>query len=298
MKILIVEDDPDDRAWIRRVLDEHFEVDRFEEIDGESKFNERFEALAQAPPELVILDLMLKWKSVALLSDEERGTSPGNFAEAGFRCHQRLRNDPRTSRVPVLLWTVVDTRPAQLPSDAVFVHKTHDASCLLRVVRSMVIASGREIKNKERSQGLIFVSYSHHDKKWFDEICVSLSPFIRNEEIQSWDDKMVVPGKKWREEIQHRLESATVALFLVSRYFFASEYINRVELPQLLENAQKRGTRIAWVAVSASPYRRSPLGAFQALNSPTAPLDSLSASDLNRDLVQIAERVYDLFRQA
>jgi hypothetical protein len=71
------------------------------------------------------------------------------------------------------------------------------------------------------------------------------------------------------------LESAKVAVLLVSAHFFASDFIIKNELQPLLETARKNGVRIMWIAVSASAYLKSEINDYQALNDPNKPLDTL-----------------------
>jgi hypothetical protein len=47
-------------------------------------------------------------------------------------------------------------------------------------------------------------------------------------------DKMIIPGDKWRKEIQSAIESAKIAILLISADFLASDFITR-----------KRGSRTA-----------------------------------------------------
>jgi hypothetical protein len=102
---------------------------------------------------------------------------------------------------------------------------------------------------------------------------------------------MIQAGERWRTAIQEQLKAASVAILLVSRYFFATDFISRNELPPLLEAAAKDGVTIFWIAVSASSYQRSPISEYQSANDPSRPLHSLSPAELSRELVQIANRV-------
>ena len=58
----------------------------------------------------------------------------------------------------------------------------------------------------------VFVSYSHEDKKWLDELKVDLAPLIRSERMVFWDDSAIPPGGQWQEQINAQLSSANVAI--------------------------------------------------------------------------------------
>jgi flagellar basal body-associated protein FliL len=47
----------------------------------------------------------------------------------------------------------------------------------------------------------LFISYSHKDKKWREELEKHLKPFVRNGIITSWSDQQIEPGSKWFAEI-------------------------------------------------------------------------------------------------
>jgi predicted nucleotide-binding protein len=146
----------------------------------------------------------------------------------------------------------------------------------------------------ERSQthrGTVFVSYSHKDLKWLNHLQTMLQPIIRQDRIGLWDDTRIQPGKKWKGEIEEALKRASVAVLLVSPYFLASEFIAQDELPPLLAKAERGGLTIIWIAISASFYSETPIAAYQAANNPARPLDSLKASQRNRELLRICEQI-------
>src|SRR5262245_44984991 len=84
-----------------------------------------------------------------------------------------------------------------------------------------------------------FISYSHQDKEYLQELQTHLAYFQRNGLIDVWDDTQIKPGQDWFEEIRQGLATARVAIFLVSAPFLASEFISREELPALLKAAEE-----------------------------------------------------------
>ena len=124
-----------------------------------------------------------------------------------------------------------------------------------------------------------FISYSHKDKKQFGEFKTMLAPAIRNGVVEIWDDTKIVPGAKWKEEIENALRSARIAVLLVSANFLDSEFIANNELPPLLKAAQDEGVTVFWIYLSSCLYEQTEIAAYQAAHDIARPLDSLKRSD-------------------
>jgi internalin A len=80
----------------------------------------------------------------------------------------------------------------------------------------------------------VFISYSHEDKKLKDQLRKHLKVVERFHSVVVWTDNEVLPGAKWRDEIEKAMTSSDVALLLVSASFLASEFIDNDEIPTLL----------------------------------------------------------------
>jgi TIR domain len=137
----------------------------------------------------------------------------------------------------------------------------------------------------------VFISYSHKDAAWLEKLKMFLQPLEEQGLLRIWDDTDISPGSQWFEEIRLSLESARVAVFLITQNFLHSEFIGQKELPVLLEKAKNRGCVIFWIAVSSSTVADSELSQFQAANDPNQPLDTLPEPEQNRVLTSIYERM-------
>jgi len=137
----------------------------------------------------------------------------------------------------------------------------------------------------------VFISYSHKDAKWLDKLRQFLRPLEEQELIRVWDDTGIRPGAEWLGEIRKALESARVAVFLVTQNFLDSPFIKEKELPALVEAASNRGCLIFWIAVSSSTIEDSPLAKFQGVISPSSPLDLMSEPEQNKVLAEIYRKM-------
>ncbi|HKN41945.1 MAG TPA: toll/interleukin-1 receptor domain-containing protein, partial [Sphingomicrobium sp.] len=54
----------------------------------------------------------------------------------------------------------------------------------------------------------VFVSYSHKDKELFDVLDEHLASLKREQLIEAWTDRHIIPGDDWNAEIAHELEKA------------------------------------------------------------------------------------------
>jgi hypothetical protein len=143
----------------------------------------------------------------------------------------------------------------------------------------------------------VFISYSRNDSEWLERLQVHLKPLERIGTIVRWDDTLIKPGAKWQEELNRVLESAKVAVLLVSADFLASDFIAENELPPLLAAAEEKGTRILPVVVSPCLIERSEtLSQFQAVNPPSQSLATMPRAQQEETLVKVTEAIEDALR--
>jgi len=151
---------------------------------------------------------------------------------------------------------------------------------------SQLRISDKPVRNK------VFISYSHQDKTWFDKVMTHLKPLVRGGQLDIWEDTQIKAGQDWQAKINQALEVTKVGLLIISPNFFASDYIISHELPILLDAAKKEGAVILSLIVSASLFQDTPeLYKYQALNSPSKPLDKMNKSNQNSELVKVTQTI-------
>jgi hypothetical protein len=137
----------------------------------------------------------------------------------------------------------------------------------------------------------VFISYSHEDKEWLDMLRKWLKPLEKNGLLEFWDDTKIKPGSDWRQEIKDAMNSARLAVLLVSQNFLASKFIPEEELTPILQSVENEGVSILWIAVSESTYEETGIEKFQAVNDPKKPLDTLPSQELNKELKEIFKKI-------
>lgn len=97
----------------------------------------------------------------------------------------------------------------------------------------------------------IFVSYSHLDRQYCDELAVALAavPSIRE---RVWIDKRDIDyGDQFHPKIQEALADSGIAILLVSKNYLTSDYITRHELPFALRQAERKALKLGILYVRA-----------------------------------------------
>lgn len=155
----------------------------------------------------------------------------------------------------------------------------------------LATAAKSQSENGLITRNKVFISYSHKDKRFCDELRVHLKPLVRNERLSVWSDNQIRPGSKWFDKIKNALADTNVAVMLVTKDFLASDFIHENELGPLLKNAEQDGVQIIWVMVSACNYDNTPLRAYQAVNSPDKPIAGMKKAERDKTWVAICKEI-------
>ncbi len=144
----------------------------------------------------------------------------------------------------------------------------------------------------------VFISYSQKDRPYLDRIRSHLRSFELNTDIKIWDDQKLTAGDRWEEKIHGAIETATVAILLISPDFLASAYINKIELPKLLEKAERNELRILPIIVRPAPWVHTPLAYYQVLPRDGQSLSELSVVEQDKALQEISNVLASVVYQA
>jgi hypothetical protein len=136
------------------------------------------------------------------------------------------------------------------------------------------------------SRDSIFVAYSHDDRGWLERLKKHLRPLARGGTLELWEDTQLRPGTQWREEIEHALGRATVAVLLVSADFLASDFIAGIELPTILTAEKNRGLAVVPVFVAPCEVPEDILQ-FQGVNDPSKTLEESTKPEADRVLTKL-----------
>ncbi len=144
MRILSVEDDPIQAQWICETIEAEFADATVECIATEQEFYAKLDAIASHPPDLILLDVMLRWTNPAPnIEPPPSEVREGGFFRAGLRCERLLAARESTRRVPVILYTVLDRSDLEETVGASvaqvsFLRKEADPQPLVAAVRAAI----------------------------------------------------------------------------------------------------------------------------------------------------------------
>lgn len=133
----------------------------------------------------------------------------------------------------------------------------------------------------------VFISYSHRNEDYKDRLVVHLKALQLGDSLEEWDDRRIQPGDAWLPEIQAAVERASIAVMLVSADFLASDFIQRQEVPEILERRGKEGLRV--ISVIVGPCNWQNIGWLAALQ--VRPKDGVPLGPVNTQQCEEGLRV-------
>lgn len=166
------------------------------------------------------------------------------------------------------------------------VPRAHDGSTLEVQVRAQLNAlepAAARRREKRVGQGIliappigrvyrgplkVFVSYSHADEKARKKDVTAILKVLENERlIKIWDDRMLMAGDDWDNEIREKVRTADLIIFLVTREFIISNYIQSVEAGLALERAAAGEARIVGIVLRRCGWEQQPWARYLMLPS-------------------------------
>lgn len=138
MRVLLVEDDHDQADFIKGFLGQELAGSEIELIRTEHEFRGRLDAIAERPPDVVVMDVMLRWTDPSpAMEPRPQDVKEGGIFEAGLRCRAQLADRPATAAVPVILYTVLERDDLDAKYQAMHLGKEADSESLVHAIRSL-----------------------------------------------------------------------------------------------------------------------------------------------------------------
>src|SRR6266853_6924737 len=106
----------------------------------------------------------------------------------------------------------------------------------------------------------IFISYTHADESYRQQLETHLSALQRQGLIRIWHDRKIAPGAEWAREIASHLNAAHLILLLVSPDLIASDYCYGDEVTRAMERHETGDARVIPIIVRPTYWQSTPFG--------------------------------------
>lgn len=118
----------------------------------------------------------------------------------------------------------------------------------------------------------VFLSYSHKDEKWRDQLETHLKLLQRQNVIRAWTDRKILPGMEWDKEIDRNLNAADIILLLVSADFLASDYCWDIEIRRAMERHEANEAVVVPIMLRMCDLTDAPFSRLKGLPKDMEPL--------------------------
>jgi hypothetical protein len=118
----------------------------------------------------------------------------------------------------------------------------------------------------------VFISYSHKDDSFRDDLEERLAMMKRSGIISVWHDRKINAGDDWKGAIDENLEPADIIIFLVSSSFLASGYCLDVEVQRAMEKDKNGSAKIISIIIRACDWDECDFSKFQAVPKDAKPI--------------------------
>jgi hypothetical protein len=138
----------------------------------------------------------------------------------------------------------------------------------------------------------VFISYSHKDEHFREELEKHLVMLKRKGLVQTWTDREILPGQEWGKEISTELEASDIILLLVSSDFLASDYCFDIEVRQAMKQHEQGTSTVVPIIVRSCDWQDAPFGILQGLPKGAKPIkEYLDIDGAFLDVVQGLKKI-------
>lgn len=125
----------------------------------------------------------------------------------------------------------------------------------------------------------VFLSYSHTDEKYRNELAKHLKILQRQGIIETWHDRCLLPGDNWANDINENLRNADIILLLISVDFINSEYCFELEMKEALARHDRGEAVVIPVILRPCHWTALSFGKLQAATRDGKPVEKYPSLD-------------------
>jgi tetratricopeptide (TPR) repeat protein len=140
----------------------------------------------------------------------------------------------------------------------------------------------------------VFISYSHKDQTFREELEIHLSNLKRQNIISSWYDGDITPGSEWEPQIMDHLTSAQIILLLISADFIHSDFCYSIEMNQAIDRHNAGEARVIPILLRPTDWQGAPFDKLKMLPTDAKVVTSWpTQDDAFLDVVQGIRKAID-----
>ena len=110
-----------------------------------------------------------------------------------------------------------------------------------------------------------FISYSHKDKAFCQELKKHLSNLQHQHILSPWYDEDISPGTEWEPQIMAHLNSAHIILLLISADFMASDFCYTIEMQHAIARHNANQARVIPIILRPTDWKGAPFAKLKIL---------------------------------
>ena len=112
----------------------------------------------------------------------------------------------------------------------------------------------------DHGKPVILISSARRAEEIKKELLVHLRALELDNAAVVWSDADITVGQRWFDEIATMLRSCHVAILLISADYLTSEFLQKEEVPVLLERSQREGLLIVPILISPCSWQTVAFG--------------------------------------
>ena len=125
----------------------------------------------------------------------------------------------------------------------------------------------------------VFISYSHQDEEYKNDLVMHLAPLKREGRIRAWQDRDIEVGIDWDAEIKQKLESSEIILLLITPRFLASDYCYDLEMQRAVERHEENTARVIPIIIKPCDWLGTPFSKLQVAPKDAKPITNWDDKD-------------------
>lgn len=104
----------------------------------------------------------------------------------------------------------------------------------------------------------LFVTYAHRDSALTERLEAHLGPLKQTSSLELWSDKRIKAGDDWEARIMTSLSEASIAVLVITADFLNSDFIQKREIPALLDRQATGNLPIIPILARACAWKLLP----------------------------------------